>query len=110
MKSQFQIIVSTENDHLDVRIAVMYRHRKIDTVHQRHYNVTDNNLWLKLFDLIHGIFTICSFPHSKHSPKNGLILYRAFAGSTLTDFPLIFTFFMAFNTSFPYSCGTSTNV
>ena len=50
------------------------------------------------------------FPHSKHSPKNGLILYRAFAGSTLTDFPLIFTFFMAFNTSFPYSCGTSTNV
>ena len=40
----------------------MYRHRKIDTVHQRHYNVTENNLWLKLFDLIHGIFAICSFP------------------------------------------------
>lgn len=69
MKSQFKIIVSTENDHLDVRIAVMYRHRKIDTVHQRHYNVTENNLWLKLFDLIHGIFAICSFPHSKYPQK-----------------------------------------
>ena len=31
-------------------------------------------------------------------------------GSTHTDLPFIFTFFIALRTSLPYSCGTSTKV
>ena len=39
-----------------------------------------------------------------------LLFYFWFAGSILTERPLIFAFFMASKTSFPYSLGTSTNV
>lgn len=48
---------------------------------------------------------LCKIPY-----KTKFFDYRAFAGSTLTDLPLILTFFIARRTSLPYSCGTSTNV